>query len=144
MWPVESVEWYVQECTCVCCMPVHRLGLNTAWKMSHSQGNLSLYLFRFSILAFFAYLMSAMHGTCDSSCKSCISTHHPHLITLLHKAEHDSAQSTLNCCSNPEHLVCGSSFCMSAMTVLSLWATTAVSPQHRYSLRASWMKAYCS
>ena len=32
-------------------------------KMLHSQGNLSLYLFLFIMLAFFAKLMSAMHGT---------------------------------------------------------------------------------
>ena len=46
----------------------------TEWKMRKwgSQGNLSLYLFLFVMLAFFAKLMSAVHGTWDSSCKSCI------------------------------------------------------------------------
>ena len=39
-----------------------------------SQGNLSLYLFLFIMLAFLAKLMSAVHGTWDSSCKSYIAT----------------------------------------------------------------------
>ena len=61
----------------------------------------------------------------------------PYFITLrlaLHfhvKYKHGGAGSTLNCCSNPEHLACGTSLCMSAMATLSSWATTAVFPQRR-------------
>ena len=55
-----------------------------------------------------------------------------------------SIYSTSNCCSKPEHFACGSSFCMSVMIAPSSWATTAVFPQRRLSLRASWMKAYWS
>ena len=61
-----------------------------------------------------------------------------------HYKSDSSIYSTLNCCSKPEHFACGSSFCMSPMTAPSSWATTAVFPQRRYSLRASWMKAYWS
>ena len=130
--------------------PVIYFFIQTKWMKFEkwdSQGNLSLYLFLFIMLDFFAKLMSAVHGTGDSSCKSCIrvytyiygnimkSTKLSYLVTIIHITNSSQMGTlkhyTLNCCSKPEHFACGSSVCKSVMTDLNSWATTAVSPQHR-------------
>ena len=57
--------------------------------------------------------------------------YHTYIHSYYNTMTKNAGILTLNCSSNPEHLVCGSSFRKFVMTTWRLWAATAVFPQCR-------------